>query len=76
MLIDNRHETRLVPSVATHPGESIEEYLDFYGWSPADLAERTDLSIDEIEAICRGGARISRRAAAAFARAFKRPAHL
>ena len=74
--MDNRHETRLVPSTATHPGDSIGEYLDFYGWSQADLAERTDLPIDEIEAICSGGARISRRAAEALATAFKRPAHL
>lgn len=74
--MDNRHESKVEPSATTHPGESVREYLDFYGWSPADIANRTDLAVDEIEAICSGTAEISPRAAAAFERVFNRPAHL
>lgn len=74
--MDNSHESKLVPSAAMHPGESVTEYLDFYGWSRADIAERSDLPIAEIEAICSGSGKISRRSATAFETTFKRPAHL
>lgn len=58
------------------PEESVGDYLDFHGWSRADLAEPSDLPIDETEAICSGSGKLSPRSATAFETAFNRPAHL
>ena len=74
--MDDRRQSRLAPSADSHPGASVREYLDFYGLSPADIADRTGLPTDEIEAICSGSAEISQRAAAAFEEVFERPARL
>ena len=74
--MDDRHHSPLAPSADSHPGASVREYLDFYGLSTADIADRTGLPFDEIEAICSGSAEISPCAATAFERVFKHPAHL
>ena len=74
--MDDLRQSRLAPSAATHPGESVVDYLEFYDWSPADLARRADLPLDEVKAICSGRAWISPRVAAALERVFKRPARL
>lgn len=74
--MDDLRQSWLAPSVATHPGESVVDYLEFYDWSQADLARLADLPLDEVEAICSGRAVISPRVAAALERVFKRPARL
>jgi HTH-type transcriptional regulator/antitoxin HigA len=58
-----------------HPGETVLEYLDFYGWSQRDLARRTGITPKTISEICSGKAPITPTTALAFEKAFRRPAH-
>ena len=64
-------ELRTVP----HPGDTVMDYLEFYGWSQRDLARRTDLTPKTISEICNGKASITPVTALAFERVFQRPAH-
>ena len=73
--MDRRHRTLLLPLSATHPGETVREYLDFHGWSRRELARRTDLTPKTISEICSGKAPISPNTALALERVFRRPAH-
>ena len=68
--------SKLMSSAATHPGQLVVEYLEFFNLSQSDLARRTDLPSDEIANICGGTAPISPRAALAFQEVLERPAHL
>jgi HTH-type transcriptional regulator/antitoxin HigA len=58
-----------------HPGETVQEYLDFLEWSQRDLARRTGLAPKTISEICNGKAPITPTTALAFEKAFQRPAH-
>lgn len=58
-----------------HPGETVADYLDSYGWSQRDLARRTDLTPKTISEICNGKAPITPVTALAFEKALQRPAH-
>jgi HTH-type transcriptional regulator / antitoxin HigA len=69
-------QTRFEPNAVPHPGETVLEYLDFYGWSQRDLARRTGLAPKTISEICNGKAPISPQTALSFERAFQRPASL
>jgi antitoxin component HigA of HigAB toxin-antitoxin module len=42
------------PTTVPHPGETVQEYLNFYGWSQRDLARRTGLTPKTISEICNG----------------------
>src|SRR5438067_6780568 len=64
------------PITVPHPGETVQEYLDFHGWSQRDLARRTGLTPKTISEICNGKAPITTSTALAFEKAFQRPAHL
>src|ERR1700689_4517139 len=46
--------TSYEPTAVPHPGETVQEYLDFYGWSQRDLARRTALTPKTISEICNG----------------------
>ncbi len=46
--------TSFEPITVPHPGETVQEYLDFYGWSQRDLARRTGLTPKTISEICNG----------------------
>src|SRR5580692_4658257 len=46
--------TSYEPTAVPHPGETVQEYLDFYGWSQRDLARRTGLTPKTISEICNG----------------------
>lgn len=67
----NRLELMAVP----HPGESVLEYLEFFGWSQSDLARRTGLTPKTISEICNGKGPITPQTAIAFERVLQRPAH-
>lgn len=71
------NEARLAyePAMVPHPGETVAEYLEFYGWTQRDLARRTDLTPKTISEICGGKAPITPPTALAFEKAFRRPAH-
>src|SRR2546428_9061898 len=63
------------PTAVAHPGETVMEYLDFYGWSQRDLARRTGLTPKTISEICNGKAPITPPTALALEKVFQRPAH-
>jgi len=64
------------PTALPHPGETVQEYLDFYEWSQRDLARRTGLTPKTISEIINGKGPITPTTALAFEKAFQRPAHL
>ncbi len=68
--------TSLALTTVPHPGETVQEYLDFYEWSQRDLARRTGLTPKTISEICNGKGPITPPTALAFEKAFQRPAHL
>ncbi len=69
-------KTIFEPTAVPHPGETVQEYLDFYEWSQRDLARRTGLTPKTISEICNGKAPITPPTALAFEKAFQRPARL
>ena len=74
--MDNTHRITLRPDAVPHPGETVVEYLEFYGWSQRDLARRTGLTPKTISEICNGKAPITPPTALSFEKVFQRPAHL
>ncbi|HEY1768881.1 MAG TPA: HigA family addiction module antitoxin [Chthoniobacterales bacterium] len=58
-----------------HPGETVQEYLEFNSWSQRDLARRTGVSPKIISEICNGKTSITPPTALAFENVFERPAH-
>ena len=74
--MDSAHRIGLKPDAVPHPGETVVEYLDFYGWSQRDLARRTGLTPKTISEICNGKAPITPTTALTFEKVFQRPAHL
>src|SRR2546421_3982590 len=73
--MNSADRTLFEPDTASHPGETVLEYLDFHGWSQQDLARRTGLTPKTISEICNGKAPITPSTALAFEKAFQRPAH-
>jgi HTH-type transcriptional regulator/antitoxin HigA len=63
------------PTTATHPGETVIDYLEYNGWSQRDLARRTGLTPKTISEICNGKAPITPQTALALENVLKRPAH-
>jgi HTH-type transcriptional regulator/antitoxin HigA len=74
--MDRDHRTTFEPARVLHPGETVLEYLDFYGWSQRDLSRRTGLTPKTISEICNGKAPITPPTALLFEKAFQRPAQL
>ena len=74
--MDSAHRIGLQPDTVPHPGETVVEYLEFYGWSQRDLARRTGLTPKTISEICNGKAPITPPTALTFEKVFQRPAHL
>src|SRR5215472_18958282 len=68
-------KTSFEPTSVPHPGDTVQEYLDFQEWSQRDLARRTGLTPKTISEICNGKAPITPPTALAFEKAFQRPAH-
>src|SRR5437016_14518848 len=66
---------RFEPTAVPHPGETVQEYLDFREWSQRDLARRTGLAPKTISEICNGKAPITPTTALAFEKVLQRPAH-
>lgn len=63
------------PTTVLHPGETVQEYLEYFEWSQRDLARRTGLTPKTISEICNGKAPITPATALAFEKALQRPAH-
>lgn len=73
MIRDN--ESIYKPETVSHPGLTVVDYLDFFGWSQRDLARRTGITPKTISEICNGKSSISPNTAILFEKVFKRPAH-
>lgn len=63
------------PVSVAHPGETVLEYLESFGWSQRDLSRRTGLTTKTISEICNGKAPISTPTSIALEKVFRRPAH-
>jgi addiction module HigA family antidote len=74
--MDSAKLVRLAPDTILHPGETVLEYLEFYGRTQRDLARRTGLTPKTISEICNKKAPISPQTALAFERVLQRPAHM
>ena len=68
--MDSAQQTRFEPNAVPHPGETVLEYLDFFGWSQRDLARRTGLAPKTISEICSGKTPITPQTALVFEKAF------
>jgi HTH-type transcriptional regulator/antitoxin HigA len=64
-----------VPDYLVTPGEVLEEYLDAYGMSQAELAARTGMAKKTINEIIKGKASITSDTALKLERTLGRPAH-
>lgn len=63
------------PDHATPPGNILEEYLEAYKMTQAELADRTGLTKETVNEIIKAKARITPYTAVKLHRIFKRPAH-
>lgn len=71
----NASHNQYIPDYLVTPGEVLEEYLDAYGMSQAELAARTGMAKKTINAIVKGKASITPDTALKLERALGRPAH-
>lgn len=71
-MINNR-ETYKVP-VPIAPGETLQESIDLLQISPADLAEKTAVSVAYVQQVLAGQARITPEFASALTRVIDVPA--
>lgn len=63
------------PISVAHPGGTVADYLESFGWSQGDLARRTGITPKTISEICNEKAPISPTTALAFEKVLGRPAH-
>ncbi len=73
--MDSAHQIAFERNAVPHPGETVLEYVDFYGWSQRDLARRSGITPKTISEICNGKAPITPPTALAFEKVLQRPAH-
>jgi HTH-type transcriptional regulator/antitoxin HigA len=66
--------TSYIPDYLVLPGEVLEDYLDSYGMTQAELADRTGMAKKTINEIIKGKAAITPDTAFKFERVFGRPA--
>lgn len=64
-----------VPDYAISPGEILEEYLDSYGMTQAELADRLGFAKKTVNEITKGKAPITPDTSLKLERVFSRPAH-
>jgi HTH-type transcriptional regulator / antitoxin HigA len=58
------------PNWAIHPGEDVLDFIQYYGWTQREFAERTGLHENTISKIIKGEDRITPEIAERFARVF------
>jgi len=73
--MSNAKQHRIELQTVPYPGENVQEYLEFFGWSQNELARRTGLTPKTISEICNGKSPITPPTALAFERVLQRPAH-
>jgi HTH-type transcriptional regulator / antitoxin HigA len=62
--------TNYKPNYAIHPGEIVIDYIQYYGWSQREFAERAGLHENTVGKIIKGEDRITPEIAERFARIF------
>ncbi len=67
-------KTSYIPDYLVLPGEVLEDYLESYGMTQAELADRTGMAKKTINEIIKGKAAITPDTAFKFERVFNRPA--
>ena len=67
--------TRLVSNLAIHPGEFLEEEIDFVGMTRREFAERTGIAVQVISEIIQGERDITDEVAVELERVLGSPAH-
>ena len=68
--------TRLVSNLAIHPGELLEEEIEFIGMSQLEFAERTGISVHVISEIIQGKRDITDSVAVKLEDVLGSPAHM
>jgi len=71
----NETINQYVPDYAVPPGEVLEEYLDSYGMTQAELANRLGFAKKTVNEIIKGKAPITPDTSLKLERVFSRPAH-
>jgi HTH-type transcriptional regulator / antitoxin HigA len=71
-----RYDTAFTPDYAVPPGETLAETLETLGMSPADLAQRSGLSVQQIETLLTGQSVLTRSIAACLEQTLGVPASL
>jgi addiction module HigA family antidote len=71
----DKMSNQYVPDYLVTPGEVLEEYLDAYGMTQAELADRTGLAKKTINEIIKGKSPITTETALKLERTLGRPAH-
>ena len=70
-----RHINSYAPDYLVKPGEIIENYLEYAGFTQSSLAERTGLSKKTINEIIKAKSAITAETALKLERTLGRPAH-
>lgn len=73
--MNKTQKNRFVPDYLVTPGEILEEYLDDFGMTQVELADRTGLSKKTINEIIKAKSPITPETALRLERAIGRPAH-
>ena len=68
--------TRLVSNLAIHPGELLEEEIEFIGMTQSELAERMRVSVHVVSEIIRGKRDITDEVAVKLEEVLGSPAHM
>lgn len=63
------------PHTVLHPGETVMDYLEHYGWSQQDLSRRAGITPKTVSEICNGKTSISPATALSLEKVLQRPAH-
>lgn len=71
-----KRTTRLVSNLAIHPGEFLEEEIEFIGMTRWEFAERTGISVHVINEIIQGKRNITDEVAAELEKVLGSPAHM
>ena len=68
--------TRLISNLAIHPGELLEEEIEFIGMTQLEFAERTSISVHIVSEIIQGRRSITDDVAVELENALGSPAHM
>lgn len=73
--MNKQPENRYIPDYLVTPGEVLDDYLESYGMTQAELADRTGLTKKTINEIIKAKSPITPETALKFERVLGRPAH-